>query len=163
MRGRCDLRCWQREVGWNIKDGVEGALLAKFAGDKNAVVTLSHYTHFDAQRGACGEGARSGLRERVMTDATKGTSIPRSARTKTVSHLMKPTVAVELLREQHGEANAWKIALQEQRKARRARSRRRFEFWGAVAMLMGQECTQDGRPLIRPQTTLGTISAGIDG
>lgn len=98
-----------------------------------------------------------------MTDATKGTSIPRSARTKTVSHLMKPAVAVELLREQHGEANAWKIALQEQRKARRARSRRRFEFWGAVAMLMGQECTQDGRPLIRPQTTLGTISAGIDG
>jgi hypothetical protein len=53
---------------------------------------------------------------------------------------MKPTVAVELLRAQHGDENALEIALQEQLKARRARSRRRFEFWGAVATLIGQGC-----------------------
>ena len=52
---------------------------------------------------------------------------------RTVSHFMKPPAAVALLREQHGEADARKIALTEQRRARRARSKRRFEFWGEVA------------------------------
>ena len=38
-----------------------------------------------------------------------------------------------LLRAQHGEAKARKIALKEQRRARRARSKRRFAFWADVA------------------------------
>jgi hypothetical protein len=64
---------------------------------------------------------------------------------KTVSHFTKPTVAAELLRAQHGEENARKIALQEQQKARRARSRRQFEFWGAVVALIGQGSTEESR------------------
>ena len=50
-----------------------------------------------------------------------------------VSHFMKAPAAVALLRERHGEADARKIALTEQRRARRARSRRRFAFWDEVA------------------------------
>jgi hypothetical protein len=50
-----------------------------------------------------------------------------------VSHFMKAPLAVALLREQHGEANARKIALTEQRRAKRARSKRRFAFWSEVA------------------------------
>jgi hypothetical protein len=50
-----------------------------------------------------------------------------------VSHFMKATAAAELLRNQYGEANARKVALTEQRRARRARSKKRFAFWGDVA------------------------------
>jgi hypothetical protein len=50
-----------------------------------------------------------------------------------VSHFMKASAAVALLRERHGEAIARKIALTEQRRAKRARSKRRFAFWGEVA------------------------------
>jgi hypothetical protein len=50
-----------------------------------------------------------------------------------VSHFMKAPAAVALLREQHGEADARKIALTEQRRAKRARSKKRFEFWAEVA------------------------------
>jgi hypothetical protein len=46
---------------------------------------------------------------------------------------MKVPVAVALLLEQNGEAIAQKIALTEQRRAKRARSRRRFAFWADVA------------------------------
>jgi hypothetical protein len=46
---------------------------------------------------------------------------------------MKVPVAVALLRERHGEANAGKIALTEQRRAKRARSKKRFAFWAEVA------------------------------
>jgi hypothetical protein len=46
---------------------------------------------------------------------------------------MKAPAAAALLRERHGEANARKIALTEQRRAKRARSRRRFAFWADVA------------------------------
>jgi len=68
-----------------------------------------------------------------MTDAMSGAEITTPPKPRTVSRFMKTTVAVELLRAQHGEANARKIALQEQKRARRARSRLRFEFWGEVA------------------------------
>jgi hypothetical protein len=68
----------------------------------------------------------------------------RSAQAKTVSHFMKATVAIEFLRAQHGEANARKIALKELRKARRARSRRRFDFWSEVATQIEHGCC--GRP-----------------
>ena len=50
-----------------------------------------------------------------------------------VSHFMKAPAAVALLRERHGEANARKIALTEQRRAKRARSKKRFAFWADVA------------------------------
>ena len=60
----------------------------------------------------------------------------RPARARRVSLSTKAPIAVELLRAQHGEENARKIALQEQRKARRARSRRHFEFWSAVVALI---------------------------
>ena len=74
-----------------------------------------------------------------MTDETRGTGGP--AKTRTASHFMKPTVAAELLRAQHGEENARKIALQEQQRARRARSRRRFEFWDAVVAQIERDIT----------------------
>src|SRR5208337_5652471 len=44
--------------------------------------------------------------------------------------------ATELLFRQNGEAEALKIARLELRKARRARSRKRFDFWTAVAQEM---------------------------
>ena len=50
-----------------------------------------------------------------------------------VSHFMKVPAAVALLRERHGEADARTIALTEQRRARRARSKKRFNFWAHVA------------------------------
>jgi hypothetical protein len=52
---------------------------------------------------------------------------------RTVSHFMKAPVAVALLRERHGAADARKIALTEQRRAKRARSKKRFAFWADVA------------------------------
>jgi hypothetical protein len=50
-----------------------------------------------------------------------------------VSPFLKVAVAAALLRAQHGEANARRIALTEQRRARHARSKRRFAFWADVA------------------------------
>jgi hypothetical protein len=46
---------------------------------------------------------------------------------------MKPPAAVALLCARYGEADARKIALREQRRAKWARSKRRFVFWGEVA------------------------------
>jgi hypothetical protein len=45
-------------------------------------------------------------------------------------------VATELLFRQNGEAEALNIARLELRKTRRARSRKRFDFWTAVAQKM---------------------------
>jgi hypothetical protein len=56
-----------------------------------------------------------------------------NGRDRRVSHFMKAPLAVALLREQHGESEARKVALTEQRRARRARSKKRFAFWGEVA------------------------------
>ncbi len=56
-----------------------------------------------------------------------------NGRDRRVSQFMKAPVAVALLRERHGEADARKIVLTEQRRARRARSKKRFVFWGEVA------------------------------
>jgi hypothetical protein len=77
-----------------------------------------------------------------MRETTTGTGAHRSVTAKTVSHFMKASVAVKILLAQHGEANAWRIAMREQRKARRARSRRRFNFWVAVTTLIGQRCSE---------------------
>ena len=57
----------------------------------------------------------------------------RERERQAVSHFMKAPVAVALLRERHAEADARKIALTEQRRARRARSKKRFAFWADVA------------------------------
>ena len=63
---------------------------------------------------------------------------------------MKTPTAVALLRAQHGEANARMIALTEQRRAKRARSKRRLAFWGEVAVqIENGNCNNaaDTRPL----------------
>ena len=50
-----------------------------------------------------------------------------------LSHFMKVPLAVALLSDHHGEAEARKVALTEQRRAKRARSKKRFAFWADVA------------------------------
>jgi hypothetical protein len=50
-----------------------------------------------------------------------------------VSYFMKAPAAVALLRAQYGEAIARKVVLTERRRARRARSKKRFAFWADVA------------------------------
>ena len=68
-----------------------------------------------------------------MTDATMtDVGVRKTPKTRAVSHFTKVSVAVELLLAQQGAENAWKIALREQQRARRARSRRRFNFWTDV-------------------------------
>ena len=52
---------------------------------------------------------------------------------QSVSHRMGVLTVVERLRDQHGQVRARKLAVLEQQKARRARCRKRFHFWGAVA------------------------------
>jgi hypothetical protein len=54
-----------------------------------------------------------------------------------VSHFMKPPAAVARLCARYGELGAREIALKEQRRAKRARSKRRFAFWGEVAAQIG--------------------------
>jgi hypothetical protein len=54
-----------------------------------------------------------------------------------VSLLMRPPVAAARLCARHGEVGAREIALKEQRRAKRARSKRRFAFWGEVATQIG--------------------------
>jgi len=78
-------------------------------------------------------------------------------RDRRVSHFMKVPAAVALLRERHGELIARKIALTEQQRARRARSKKRFAFWAEVAAQIengngaAKEVTGMGEhPKIRP-------------
>jgi hypothetical protein len=54
-----------------------------------------------------------------------------------VSHFMRPSAAAARLCARHGEPDARKIALREQRRAKRARSKRRFVFWAEVAAQIG--------------------------
>jgi hypothetical protein len=77
-----------------------------------------------------------------MSEATTRTGA-RSAQAKTISHFMRATATIEFLRAEHGDANARKIALKELRKARRARSLRRFDFWSEVATQIEHGCTED--------------------
>ena len=55
-----------------------------------------------------------------------------------MSRRMSVSAVISLLRDRHGEATACKMARLEQLKARRARSRKRFDFWTAVATQMQQ-------------------------
>jgi hypothetical protein len=52
---------------------------------------------------------------------------------QSVSHRMGVLAVVERLRNQHDQAAAYKLAVLEQQKARRARCRKRFHFWATVA------------------------------
>jgi hypothetical protein len=54
-------------------------------------------------------------------------------RVRAVSHYMDVDAVVSLLLEEHGNTKARAKALREQQNARRARSRKRFAFWVAVA------------------------------
>jgi hypothetical protein len=65
---------------------------------------------------------------------------------------MMVPLAVALLRAHHGEANARKIALTEQRRARRARSKKRFNFWADVAARIENVSlnnAENSRPAVR--------------
>jgi len=55
----------------------------------------------------------------------KGIDVPRDA---------KVDAAVSILVSEHGETKAHSKALREQQNARRARSRKRYAFWVAVAL-----------------------------
>jgi hypothetical protein len=66
-----------------------------------------------------------------MIDATPAGYSGLEARR--VSRFMRVPTAAKILREQHGGAEALKLALRELQSAKRARSRKRFNFWGAVA------------------------------
>jgi hypothetical protein len=54
-------------------------------------------------------------------------------RVSAVSHHMELNAAVSILISEHGDDRAHRVALREQQNARRARSRKRFEFWITVA------------------------------
>ena len=54
-------------------------------------------------------------------------------RVSSASHYMGVDAAADLMVEEHGDAKAHKEVWLEQQSARRARSRRRFAFWSAVA------------------------------
>jgi hypothetical protein len=57
----------------------------------------------------------------------------REAEGKDASRFTNPPAAAARLCARHGELDAHKIALKEQRRAKRARSKRRFAFWAEVA------------------------------
>ncbi len=92
--------------------------------------------------------APTGSREGALIDVE---SMPRR---------MSVSAVIAFLRDRHGEAAACKMARLELAKARRARSRKRFDFWTAVATQMQQvrldsEPTQNSnRALGAPRSTL---------
>ena len=65
------------------------------------------------------------------------------SKTQSVSHRMGVLTVVERLRNQLGQVGAHKLALSEQQRARRARSRKRFDFWGTVAGQIESGLTRD--------------------
>ena len=68
-----------------------------------------------------------------MSARANGHGERRPTHQAAVSHYMEPEDAVALLRARHGDAGARSIALKELQRAKRARSKRRFVFWGDVA------------------------------
>ena len=92
--------------------------------------------------------APTGSREGALIDVE---SMPRR---------MSVSAVIAFLRDRHGEAAACKMARLELAKARRARSRKRFDFWTVVATQMQQvrldsEPTQNSnRAIGAPRSTL---------
>ena len=106
-----------------------------------------------ARRRGRGQGARSSLRSgRAMKGRATGNE-RADGRDRRVSHFMKAPVAVALLREQHGEAEARKIALTEQRRARQARSKKRFAFLGRGGALQSPSMSSTIGRARRPEAT----------
>jgi hypothetical protein len=66
-----------------------------------------------------------------------GTGDSKQGEGKDLKHFTSPVAAAALLCAEYGEAEACKIALREQRRAKRARSKRRFIFWGEVETQIG--------------------------
>lgn len=64
------------------------------------------------------------------------------------SSRMSPESVAERASREHGEAKALRLATLEQQKARRARSRKAFDFWAAVAaqLAAGSIGRADGGP-----------------
>ena len=58
---------------------------------------------------------------------------------QSVPRFMYATKVAARLTAEHGELPAQKLAMAELRKARRARSRKRFNFWMAVASQLGAQ------------------------
>jgi len=58
---------------------------------------------------------------------------------QSVSLSMSVLAVMERLRAQYGEVGAYKLAVLEQHKARRARCRKRFHFWSTVAAQIENE------------------------
>jgi len=56
-----------------------------------------------------------------------------------VSHFMNIDKVAAILCEEHGDLYAQKLALAEVRRARRARSRKRFNFWMSVASQLADQ------------------------
>ena len=71
-----------------------------------------------------------------------------------MSRRMSVSAMIEFLRDRHGEAAACRMARLEQLKARRARSRKRFDFWTAVATQM-QQARLDSEPTQNSKRALG--------
>jgi hypothetical protein len=57
-------------------------------------------------------------------------------------HRMSIPAAIGLLREAHGDAKAGEVARMELRRARRARSRKQFNFWREIAIRLESEADQ---------------------
>jgi hypothetical protein len=72
-----------------------------------------------------------------MNPRLNGDKEQKPAHPRTVSHYMNAPAAAARLCARHGELDARKIALNEQRIAKRARSKRRFAFWTEVATQIG--------------------------
>jgi hypothetical protein len=82
---------------------------------------------------ALGWGLAAPIAGRIGSQSA-GPALPNP---RPVSHYMSVPVAVELMRERHGQEGASKIIKRELQRSRRARSRRRFQFWTVVAAQLG--------------------------
>ena len=72
-----------------------------------------------------------------MSEGQFRASAHNPADMRPVSHFMSVAVAVELPLARHEQEGTRKVIRQELMKSRRARSRRRFQFWAAVGSLIG--------------------------
>jgi hypothetical protein len=67
-----------------------------------------------------------------MSEVQSSPRVGKPKSVRPVSHYMSVTDAVEVLRARHGPDGARKVIREGLRRAKCARSRKRFEFWTAV-------------------------------